>query len=190
MIKLISFFIPSKIVFTLNLFVLGLIVSGIYAQEITSLSDSTKLLSASDLYKIGLEYARNRNFKTAIDFYNLSLQKDSTLVDAVFRRGLANDNLGHTHEAIEDYSKAIEIEPRAIFYNNRAIDKAIFGFFEEAINDYNEALRLRPDYGDALINRGYAFAELNRMADACRDFRKAKEIGHLMAPEMLEAFCE
>ncbi len=155
-----------------------------------SRTDSTHVYNAKELFELGMEHARKRDFLLAKNYFDRAILKDSMLVDAIFRRGLVYDNMGLTHEAIEDYTKAIGIEARAVFYNNRAINKAILGFFNDAINDYDEALKLRPDYGDAFINRGYALAEIGRLEEACSDFLKAQQLGHFMAIQMLEDFCE
>jgi tetratricopeptide (TPR) repeat protein len=156
----------------------------------SGLHPEKKVLSAQDFFEMGLNSAKQRNFVEAILYYDTAIIKDKSFSDAYFRRGLAKDNLGLTLDAIEDYTTAINIDPRPIYFNNRGINRAILGEYEAAVGDYNLAILLDECYGDALINRGYAFAELGRVDKACFDFKKALELNHLMAQRMIDHFCK
>ena len=46
-------------------------------------------------------------------------------------------------------------------------------FYNNAIEDFSRALEINPNYVDALINRGSAYAELGRFNDALMDFNRA-----------------
>ena len=57
--------------------------------------------------------------------------------------------------AIEDFNKAIEINPQyAEAFNNRGIVKYNLGDKQGAIKDYNKAIEINPQYADAFNNRG------------------------------------
>jgi tetratricopeptide (TPR) repeat protein len=59
------------------------------------------------------------------------------------------------HQAIEDYSQAITLNPDyAEAYNNRAYTYMTIQEYAVALPDLNEAIRLRPNYVNALMNRG------------------------------------
>ena len=56
-------------------------------------------------------------------------------------RGAAKAHLGKHKEAIEDFNKAIKLDPKyASAWNNRGAAKADLGDHKEAIEDYNRAL--------------------------------------------------
>ena len=56
------------------------------------------------------------------------------------------------------------------------------GNHELAIEDYTKALELRPDYREALVNRGTGYAALRKFDDAVKDFSAAVRIGPENAP--------
>ncbi|MBS4012137.1 MAG: tetratricopeptide repeat protein [Bacteroidetes bacterium] len=152
-------------------------------------NDSIANLSYQELFNKGMVFMKDKQFEVAIKYFTAATEKNPKFADAYFRRGLAKDNLGLTEEAIEDYSTAISIEEKPVFYNNRGINKAILGIYEEAIHDYNMAIELDNKYAIAYINRGYAYSEIGRLIDACKDFNKALELEHFMAPSLIEAYC-
>ncbi len=58
-------------------------------------------------------------------------------------------------EAIEQYSKAIEIEPKtALFWYNRANSKARLSMHNEACSDYNKSIEIDNSNSDYYFNRG------------------------------------
>ena len=66
--------------------------------------------------------------------------------------------LGNYRQAIEDYSRAIEIKPGyADAYNNRGIAYNSLGNYRQAIEDYNRAIEIKPDFADAYYNRGVVY---------------------------------
>jgi len=78
-----------------------------------------------------------------------------------FYSGVEKANSGDYQGAIEDYNKAIEINPnKAEAYVNRAFAKGELGDFRGAIEDCNKAIELNPKYAEAFYNRGFAKGEL------------------------------
>ena len=58
-------------------------------------------------------------------------------------------------EAIADYDKAIELNPKdAKAYNNRGVAKRQLKQYKEAITDYDKAIKLNPKDVKAYNNRG------------------------------------
>ena len=65
---------------------------------------------------------------------------------------------GRLDKAIEDYTKAIELNPQhANAYHNRGLAWSKKGDRDKAIEDYNKAIELNPQYADAYNNRGNAW---------------------------------
>ncbi|MDI6737566.1 MAG: tetratricopeptide repeat protein [Nanoarchaeota archaeon] len=92
-------------------------------------------------------------------------------------RGNAKADQWRLEEAIEDYTKALEINPKhAGALNNRGVVRYKQGRLEEAIEDYTKALEINPKYAGALNNRGSAKYSQGRLEEAIKDYTKALEI--------------
>lgn len=84
-------------------------------------------------------------------------QKPSTLVSAqdYFAQGNYDYERGDCDTAIADYTRAIEINLKfAEAYNNRAYTYMVQHDYAAALPDLDKAVELRPNYINALMNRG------------------------------------
>ena len=80
-------------------------------------------------------------------------------------------------EAISDYNKAIEIDPKyAKAYNNRGWVYHREGLYDKAISDYNKAIVINPRYAQAYVNRGVAYYRKGDNENACSDVIRACEL--------------
>src|SRR3989338_8732517 len=78
--------------------------------------------------------------------------------EAYNHRGIAYVNKGQFDQAISDYNKALEINPRyAGAYYSRGVAYDSKGQYDQAISDYNKALELNPMDALAYYNRGVAY---------------------------------
>jgi TPR repeat/Tetratricopeptide repeat len=95
-------------------------------------------------------------------------------------------NQGDLESAIEDYNKALDINPQdAEAYYNRGNAKYNQGDLETAIEDYNKAIDINPKYANAYNNRGDAKSKQGDLDSAIEDYNKAIDIN----PTFPEAFC-
>jgi len=78
--------------------------------------------------------------------------------------------------AAEKYSEAIELNPTAIFYANRAQALIKLESYGLAIQDANEALKLDPKYIKAYYRRGSANYALGKLKLALKDFKTVVSI--------------
>lgn len=125
------------------------------------------------------------------DMYCTSIHIPTTIppqklvsADDYFRQGDYEYETGNCTQAIVNYSEAIKINPLfAEAYNNRAFTKMRQQNFKDALPDLNKALEIRPDYVNALMNRGdiynYYFA-IDRKA-ALMDYEKVIELQGMKA---------
>jgi tetratricopeptide (TPR) repeat protein len=82
------------------------------------------------------------------------------LVAAFISRGNVHLNTRNYDRAIDDYNKAIRLNPKyAIGFYNRGLAYLRKGSTDRAIEDFNEAIRLNPKYTNAFINRAIAYRE-------------------------------
>ena len=88
-------------------------------------------------------------------------------------------------KAIEDYNKAIELNPNdAEVYTNRGNPYYKLKRYEKAIEDYSKAIKLNPNDAVAYYNRGNAYDELKRYEKAIEDYSKAIELN----PNYVDAY--
>ncbi|XP_022118670.1 small glutamine-rich tetratricopeptide repeat-containing protein alpha-like [Pieris rapae] len=80
-------------------------------------------------------------------------------------------------EAMEKYSKAIEIDPRnSVYFCNRAAAHFKLGEHEGAVADCMAALALQPNYGKAHGRLGLALTALDRHVEARIAFARAVQL--------------
>jgi len=92
-------------------------------------------------------------------------------------RGTAYYKLNRHEEAIRDYSKAIELDPKdAGAYYNRGTAFSKLSKHEDAIKDFNKAIELNPEYAESYYNRGNTHFKLNKHEEAIEDYNKAIEL--------------
>lgn len=132
----------------------------------------------------GLEKSKMRSIKTilAIIWAALFLIGPNAAADDedMFKMGLQLMGEQRYDEAIEAFSKAIEIIPGDYqAYNSRGVVRALKGDFDRATDDYNKALEIRPRYAEAYNNRGYARTQKGELQAALDDFSNALEINPL-----------
>jgi tetratricopeptide (TPR) repeat protein len=103
--------------------------------------------------------------------------KTAKNVENFFISGNAFYDQGKYQEAIEDFNKALELDPKfAKAYNNRGNAFHVQGKYQEAIEDYNKALELDTKFAKAYYNRGAAFYDQGKYQEAIEDCNKALEL--------------
>jgi|GEM_PF-2569409 len=74
------------------------------------------------------------------------LTQTQKFTNSHYNRAIIHEKLGHYHQAITNYNKAIELDPTfAVAYYNRGITHEHLGDFEWAIKDFEKYLELSPD---------------------------------------------
>ena len=91
-----------------------------------------------------------------------------------YNKGADYSNGGKYQLAVDEYTKAIQLDPDYLFaYNNRGNAYIELGEYQTAIEDYDKAIQLDPDYARAYNNRGIAYRRLSQDAEADADLTKA-----------------
>jgi tetratricopeptide (TPR) repeat protein len=100
-------------------------------------------------------------------------------------RGIAYAKRGLGDRALQDYDKAIALEPdRAQSWNNRGNACREMGDFSQAIHDYTKAIELEPDSAGAYYNRANAYNTRGDYREAISDHTKAIEL----RPDFMDAY--
>jgi serine/threonine protein kinase/Tfp pilus assembly protein PilF len=121
-----------------------------------------------------LALQRYREAAAAFDAY---LEKDGPPSAAIYRqRGLARAEVGRHAEAMEDYSRALEMKPkdeeRASLHLRRGQEYLASNAMELALRDFEEAVRLDPSRADAYLGRAYARVKLGNAQQGTADADK------------------
>ena len=93
---------------------------------------------------------------------------------AYYKRGNAYSHKGEYDRAIEDFGKAIALNPKyAKAYINRGNAYYHKGEYDRATKDYDKAIALDPKYALAYYNRGTAYSHKGEYDRAIKNYDKA-----------------
>ncbi|MFA5162795.1 MAG: tetratricopeptide repeat protein [Elusimicrobiales bacterium] len=123
-----------------------------------------------------LTWQRTKIWKDNYVFWTEWLSKDTDSNVAYSNRGLAYYRDGDMDSAISDYTKALELVPRASDYEARGCAYIKVKQFKLAISDFTEAIRFKPDFDEAYSNRAIAYGNISCHEEAFADSSKALEI--------------
>ena len=59
----------------------------------------------------------------------------------------------------------------------------------KSIECYNKIITEHPNYARAYFNRGNAWTVQGNQSQGCKDWEKAKSLGHIQAEEYINKFC-
>ena len=101
-------------------------------------------------------------------------------------KGNAYCDQGEFDEAIQEFTKAIELDPEyALAYNNRGVAYDEKGEYDKAIADCNKAIELNPELDEPYFGRGLGYMELGQKEKAISDFEKSIELSE--NPALIQA---
>ena len=97
--------------------------------------------------------------------------------DDAIMDGASNLNTGKPEKALEDFNRAINIDPqKAAGYLGRANALNIMGRYKECLEDYDKVLQINPKLANAYINRASAYSHLGEYEKAIVDYEKGLEL--------------
>jgi len=146
-------------------------------------------------------YSTKEFDKAIADFDNL-LKIEPTNQQALKNRSLTKIGKGDFKGAIEDIDKRLELDPtNPKIYFDRGYCNGMSFNIEGSILDYDQAIRLDSTYKEAYANRGVARINMltgkgkiqptkEETTAACKDLKKAKELGDDSVEDMLYIYCK
>eukprot|EP01006_Ploeotia_vitrea_P048415 TRINITY_DN67234_c2_g1_i1.p3 TRINITY_DN67234_c2_g1~~TRINITY_DN67234_c2_g1_i1.p3 ORF type:complete len:172 (+),score=91.85 TRINITY_DN67234_c2_g1_i1:417-932(+) len=133
-------------------------------------------------------------FAEAVDMYTQALKLDNKSGDCYFNRANAYRNQGILDLALDDYSKAIKINPQdAGAMVKKGITLTLYSSKKKsakAISLFTKALEIEPNNSEAFVKRGGAFKELGQLEEALRDFTTCIEMPTARAKHRAEAYAQ
>ena len=113
-------------------------------------------------------------YTRALESDNLSLRNRTRAHNA---RGNAHLLLDDFEQALEDFNRVIELNPKSPFsYQSRSLAYFKSGRYNEAITDFTRTIQLDPDYVYAYIYRSDAYFRLGLYDHAIADYEKLLEL--------------
>jgi tetratricopeptide (TPR) repeat protein len=118
---------------------------------------------------VGNNYLLKAEFNKAIEEFNIQLKNDSLKNDslnliAYYNIGSALELSGNYPNAIEYYTKAINIDPNLIMgYYKRGLNKKMTGNTEGSVADLAKAVELKPDFIVAMIEIAHIQSDSKKM---------------------------
>ena len=123
---------------------------------------------------------RNRDWRSDEVLYQRILDEQP---DAQFIRtnlGVIYFNRGDMAGAEREWTRSLgPLHPYAATLNDMGLLRSSQKRYDEAIAYFEQAMHDRPNYVDPYKNLAVAYAEMGRLADADREFRKAVELAPL-----------
>ena len=90
---------------------------------------------------------------------------------------LAYSIIGNDQQAIKDYDKLIELDPKnAVVYFSRGTAYGRLGNDQQAIKDFDKSIELDPKNAVVYSDRGYTYFRLGNDQQAIKDYDKAIEL--------------
>ena len=95
-----------------------------------------------------------------------------------YERGLENNRRDHYVDAVNDYTRAIRLNPS---YADAYIKRGMLCYkilkrYEEALSDFDRAVELNPECAAAYLHRGVVKCHLLKFPEALIDFDRAIEL--------------
>jgi tetratricopeptide (TPR) repeat protein len=111
-------------------------------------------------------------WKNGIELWNCVIENEPMKIPlAYYNRGIAFDRAGQSDKAIEDYDKAIALNPSHFeAYNNRGMVFKKIGQLNKAIEDFGSAIAVNPVYYQAYYNRALVFEQMNQFDRAIENY--------------------
>ncbi len=125
-------------------------------------------------------------------FAEKAINEDPNYFMGYFTRACAWDVKKENDKAIEDYTKAIELNQafadayfnRGVAWQNKNENDRANADFDKAFANYNKDIEIDPNYADAYNNRGYIWYNETNYDKAIENYKKAIELN----PDFADAY--
>lgn len=104
--------------------------------------------------------------------------------------GRAKHKSGDYKGAIEDYTKAIELDPKNLdAYAARGYARRMLGDYPESLQDYEKVIEMDPKNANAYAGRGLTKIKSGDKENGCKDLTTAKDMGYPRGADLIKENC-
>ena len=133
-----------------------------------------------------LTFSRNSDWKDGLRLWAKTVKTSPDSIRAHINLGNAYENRGLNSEAIEEYKRALGINPNdADIYNNLGICYDNMNMLEDATSYFLECIDINPRHKRVYNNLGVVFVKQRRLDEAINSFNQAISINPLFP----DAYC-
>jgi putative GTP pyrophosphokinase len=130
----------------------------------------------STLY-LGLKAHNDKDYPAAIQLYSraLRMRPDMKIRSIIYNhRGMANFMLQRERQALRDFDKSFECDPRNCrALNNRALILRRLGHVRDSLHDFSRSLEIKSRQPEVHFMRSQTYFEIGDLAAASRDVEAA-----------------
>jgi len=138
--------------------------------------------AATNYYNIGVRYLSTQDYPRAIEFFNLALASNTTMIrqtDALLEtykgKALALIHLNQYEDALQTIEEGLAIYPKdPILWNEKGYAFFNLGKNQDAVNAYDTAISFDQNFTSALINKGQVLFQMGKYQDAADAYAKAE----------------
>jgi len=166
---------------------------GKYSKSIIDYNSAIKIEpeNAEIIINKGVTLGKIGKYKEAIKTFDIAISKNPENASAYSNRGLAKVFFGDDAGAMEDYNKSLSLDQTSYkSYHNRAMLLHKNGNTEAAIQDLNKVIELNQQDVKTYYTRGIYYLEINKIKDACKDFKIAVKYNVPGAAEIITKYCK
>ena len=138
-----------------------------------------------------LEWKLYNRIQKAYSEFNEVIDLDSLNGDAYYERARLSLQFSSNEDlAFEDLNRAIYLDPSLPgVYSLRGVMKLSKKDFQSAINDFTKAIEHNKNDVHAYFNRGIAFFNIGMKKSACKDWKRAGDLGNYSAYKYISRYC-
>ena len=138
--------------------------------------------NATNYYNIGIRYLSAQDYPRAIEFFNLALASNTTMIqqsDALLEtykgKAVALIHLTQYNDSLQTIEEGLVIYPKdPILWNEKGYALFNLGKNQDAVNAYDTAISFDMNFTSALINKGQALFQMGKYQDAADAYTKAE----------------
>jgi tetratricopeptide (TPR) repeat protein len=146
------------------------------AKEILDIQIKKFPMDANDNVNAAALYIMKNECEKALEHLNIALESDPRNLHALYNKGYVLNLLDKYTEALPYFDQALQINPFAAVYANRALAKFKTGSIEEGLKDVEQALKMDISNAYAHRNLGVYNFDKGEYKTALKEFEIAKEL--------------
>ena len=133
-------------------------------------------MNTEDLLKLADSYVEEDDLPKALEYCNQAIQKESKNDLLYYKRGGINYVFEQYLEAIQDFTKALEIDSNDSDYlYMRGVCKYQLGFNGWALGDFEQGLKIDPVNSRIWLYKAYILKEENKWEESLNAYLKGAE---------------